>query len=135
MALKILWSSRDWAEAIAELPAEEPLPCRTVLVPRAGMAHVLRRELIRSGQQHTLAGTRFLSPRVAAVEVLRNHGVEFEPGEEALRETRLSALFRSNLSLRHFPIDLLRSAPGWDHAFAQSISDLEAAGLRPEEIE
>ena len=68
------------------------------------------------------------------MEVLRGAGIEFQPGEEALRETRLAALFRSNLTLRHFPIDLLRSTPGWEAAFAQSISDLEGAGLRPEDV-
>src|SRR5919106_1962318 len=135
MALKIIWSSRNWAEVIAELPAEEPLPCRTVLMPNAAVAHVLRRELVRNGQQHALAGTRFISPRVAAVEVLRGAGVEFAPGEETLRTARLSALFRADLPLRHFPIDLLRSTPGWEAAFARSISDLESAGLRPEDIE
>ena len=134
MQVKIIWGQRDWAEAVAQLPVEGDLPCRTVLVPRADIAHVLRRELIRSGQQHALAGTRFVSPRIVAMEVLRGAGVEFEPGEEALRETRLATLFRSNLTLRHFPIDLLRSTPGWESAFAQSISDLEAAGLRPEDI-
>lgn len=134
MEVKVVWNLCDRAEAVAKLPVEGALPCRTVLVPRAGIAHALRRELIRNGQQYALAGTRFLSPRIAAVEVLRGAGVEFEPGEEAFRETRLAALFRSNLILRHFPIDLLRSTPGWEAAFAQSISDLEAAGLRPEDI-
>jgi hypothetical protein len=111
------------------------LPCRTVLVPKEGVAHVLRRELIRTGHLDKLPGTRFLSPQVAAAAVLRNTDVEFESGEETLRTTRLSALFRSDLPLGHFPINLLRSAPGWDDAFARTISDLEGAGLRPEDIE
>jgi hypothetical protein len=131
MAVKIIWNSYEWAEALRGLPTEGPLPNRTVLVPRAGIAHVLRRELIRNAQQHALAGTRFVSPRIAAMEVLRGAGFEFQPGEEALRETRLAALFRSDLVLRHFPIDLLLSTPGWDDAFARTISDLEEAGLRP----
>ena len=135
MAVKIIWNSHEWAEALRGLPIEGPLPNRTVLVPSAAFAHVLRRELVRNGQQHALAGTRFVSPRIAAMEVLRGAGIEFQPGEEALRETRLAALFRSNLILRHFPMDLLRSTPGWDAAFAHSISDLEGAGLRPEDVE
>jgi len=135
MAVKIIWNSHEWAEALRGLPIEGPLPNRTVLVPRAGIAHVLRRELIRNAQQHALAGTRFVSPRIAAMEVLRGAGFEFQPGEEALRETRLAALFRSDLVLRHFPIDLLLSTPGWDDAFARTISDLEGAGLRPEDVE
>jgi PD-(D/E)XK nuclease superfamily len=135
MAVKIIWNSRDWAELIAELPVQGSLPCRTVLVPHAPVAHTLRRELIRAGRLDALAGTRFVSPRVAASEVLRNAAIEFESGEEVLRTTRLSALFGSDLSLDHFPVELLRSAPGWDDAFARTISDLEGAGLRPEDIE
>ena len=135
MAVKIIWNSHEWAEALRGLPIEGPLPNRTVLVPRAGIAHVLRRELIRNAQQHALAGTRFVSPRIAAMEVLRGAGIEFEPGEETLRTARLAALFRSALVLRHFPIDLLLSTPGWDDAFARTISDLEGAGLRPEDVE
>jgi RecB family exonuclease len=136
MEVKVVWSVRDWAQAIAELPlGGGVLPCRTVLVPQGPVAHVLRRGMIQNGQEHALAGTRLILPTIAAVEVLGCAGVEFEPGDEALRATRLSALFRSDLSLRHFPIDLLRSAPGWDDAFARTISDLEGAGLRPEDIE
>jgi hypothetical protein len=67
--------------------------------------------------------------------VLRNAAIEFEAGEEILRTIRLSALFRSGLSLGHFPVELLRSAPGWDDAFARTIWDLEGAGFRPEDIE
>ena len=135
MTVKIIWTSRDWAQAVADLSAEGPLPCRTVLVPKEGVAHVLRRELIRTGHLDKLPGTRFLSPQVAAAAVLRNTDVEFESGEETFRKTRLSALFRSELPLGHFPINLLRSAPGWDDAFARTISDLEGAGLRPDDIE
>ena len=136
MAVKIIWNSHEWAEALRGLPIEGPLPNRTVLVPSAGLSRMSYGESsIRNGQQHALAGTRFVSPRIAAMEVLRGAGIEFEPGEETLRKTRLSALFRSDLILRHFPIDLLRSTPGWDDAFARTISDLEGAGLRPEDIE
>jgi hypothetical protein len=47
----------------------------------------------------------------------------------------LLALFRQDLSLTHFPPELLRSRPGWDQAFAETIVDLEGAGLRPEDLE
>ena len=135
MAVKTIWTCHDWALAIADLSAEGPLPCRMVLVPKESVAHVLRRELIRTGHLDKLLGTRFLSSQVAAAAVLRNTDVEFESGEERLRTARLAALFRSDLSLGHFPINLLRSAPGWEDAFARTISDLEGAGLRPEDIE
>src|SRR5262245_26229804 len=135
MTVKIIWTSRDWAKAVVDLSAEGPLPCRTILVPKERVAHVLRRELIRTGNLDKLAGTRFVSPQIAAAEVLGSAGVEFESGEDILRTTRLSALFRSNLLLGHFTLDLLRSMPGWDDAFARTISDLEGAGLRPEDIE
>jgi hypothetical protein len=135
MPVKIIWTSGDCAQALVDLPVEGPLPCRTVLIPQERVAHVLRRELIRTGQLDKLAGTRFVSPQVVAAEVLRSAGVEFESGEDILRTTRLSALFRSDLLLRHFPLDLVRSMPGWDDAFARTISDLEDVGLRPEDIE
>ncbi|MBI4564837.1 MAG: PD-(D/E)XK nuclease family protein [Planctomycetes bacterium] len=135
MNVKILWNSRDWADAVDKLPAQGPLPCRTVLVPRGRVAHALRRELIRIGRGRALAGTRFVPAPLAAVGVLRAAGFAFDPGEEALRATRLSVLFRSELRLAHFSFELLRSTPGWDEAFARTLSDLEGAGLRPENLE
>jgi hypothetical protein len=135
MDVKVLWSSRDWAEAVAELPAAGPLPCRTVLVPRERVAHVLRRELIRTQRADVLAGTRFLSARFAALEVLRAAGVPFESGEEALRKARLRALFQTERRLENFSLELLRSRPGWDEAFASTIADLEGARLRPDDLE
>lgn len=131
----VFWSTRDWADTIAGLPVEGALPSRTVLVPNERVAHSLRRELIRAGHPHALAGTRFLTPAVAAIEVLHGIGITFRAGEESLRMARLLALFRTGLSLRHFSLDLLRSKPGWDEAFARTVLDLEGAGLRPEHLE
>jgi RecB family exonuclease len=131
----VFWTTRDWAEAIATLPAGGPLPCRTVLVPRERVAHALRRELIRAGHAGALAGTRFIPGPAAAVAVLQAAGVEFTPGEEALRAIRLVTLFREPLPLRHFSTRLLQDKPGWDEAFARTITDLEAAGLSPEALE
>jgi RecB family exonuclease len=121
-------------DAVAELPVQEPLPCRTVLVRRECVAHALRRDLIRTGFGNVLAGTRFVPFSAAAAETLRNAGTNFMPGEEALRAARLSALFRSQLQLRHFSRDLLRVKPGWEETFARTISDLEAAGICPEDL-
>jgi RecB family exonuclease len=130
----VAWNSRELAAAIAALPVTGPLPRRTVLVPREAVAHSLRRELVRMGRPDALAGTRFVPTSIAAVEVLRVAGVEFTLGEAGLRPTRLLALFRQGLALEHFPIDLLRDRPGWDEAFARTIGDLEAGGLRPEDL-
>ena len=135
MDVKVFWNIRDWADAVAQMPAQGPLPCRTVLVPREPVAHVLRRELIRSDQSKALAGTRFLPPAAAAIEILHEAGVDFKSGEESLRPARILALFRSGLTLSEFPLDLLRSTPGWDEAFARTISALEDAGLRPADLE
>src|SRR6058998_1430705 len=135
MLTKIFWTSRDWMAAVAELPFRGPLPCRTVLVPRGTVAHGLRRDLIRGGRSDVLAGTRFVLAPASAVEVLRAADVVFKSGEEVLRTARLSAIFRAGLRLVHFSLDLLRSTPGWDDAFARSISDLEGAGLRPEDLD
>ena len=135
MLLKALWTSCDWAEAVGTLPVQGCLPCRTVLIPRELVAHVLRRELIRAGQGDALAGTRFVLAPAAAVEVLRGAGIPFETGEEELRAARLQVLFRSDFRLAHFSLDLLRSKPGWNNAFARTISDLEGAGFRPADLE
>lgn len=131
----VVWSTREWAAAIARLPAPGPLPCRTVLVPREPVAHALRRAMIRGGHAAALAGTRFVTPVAAAVAVLDAAGISFTPGEAALRPARLLALFRRGVELEHFPLDLLRSNPGWDDAFARTLLDLEAAGLRPDDVE
>jgi hypothetical protein len=74
------------------------------------------------------------------MQVLQNarqwaEGAEFTPGEDALRAVRVLAVLQLPLPLRHFPLELLRSAPGWDAAFARTISDLEAALLRPEDLD
>lgn len=132
--VKVLWNARDWTEAIAALPVSQPLPCRTVLVDRERIAHVLRRELIRAGRADVLAGTRFVRVSDAAVQTLRAARVAFEPGENTLRRARLIAVFRSVSVLEHFPRELLRDRPGWDEAFAHTISDLEGAGLQPDDL-
>src|SRR5439155_6340868 len=132
---EILWSTRAWAEAVAALPVQGPLPCRTVLVPRERVAHALRRELLLIGRPDALAGTRFVTPLAAAAEVLRAAEIQFTPGEEGLRASRLLKLYQRGLALEHFSLDLLRSRPGWDEAFARTIGDLEAAGLRPDELD
>jgi len=106
-----------------------------VLVPRERIAHALRRELILIERSDALAGTRFVFTPAAALEVLRTAKTEVEPGEEALRATRLLALFRSDLRLNHFSLDLLRSKPGWDESFAHTISDLEGGGFRPDDFD
>jgi RecB family exonuclease len=133
--MKVLWSTPEWARAVADLPVEGPLPGRTVLVPREAVAHALRRELIRQGRAGALAGTRFITTAGAAAEILQAAGVEFEPGEESLRPARLLGLFRGGLPLAHFPLGLLRDNPGWDEAFARTIGDLESAGFRPEDLD
>jgi RecB family exonuclease len=133
-SIEVLWSTRAWAEAIARLPVSGPLPCRTVLVPRERVAHALRRELIRAGHDAALGGTRFLTPVAAALTVLEAAGIACEPGEEALRSARMLTLLRQGVSLTHFPLELLRGKPGWDEAFAHTISDLETAALRPDAL-
>jgi hypothetical protein len=134
MTPTVLWSTRDWSDAIAALPTEGALPTRTALVPREAVAHSLRRELIRNGRPEALAGTRFLPTLAAAVAVLQEADVRFDTGEEAVRPARLLRLFSQDLGLAHFPPGLLRERPGWDDAFARTIGDLEAAGLRPEHL-
>ena len=132
--MHVIWTVRDWTEATAALPAAPPLPSRTALVPREAVAHLLRRELIRAGLGSTLAGTRFVPELAAAAAVLREAEADFEPGEEERRPARLLHVFRAGVPLEHFSLDLLRTRPGWDEAFARTIADLEGAGLRPADV-
>jgi RecB family exonuclease len=135
MRVKAIWTSRDWIDAVAGLPVIGPLPCRTVLVRKESVAHSLRRELIRAGLGEMLAGTHFVPFSMAAAEALGNAGKKFESDEESFRPARLAALFHSQIKLQHFPLHLLRSNPGWEEAFARTISDLESAGLRPNDLD
>jgi RecB family exonuclease len=105
-----------------------------VLVPNARVAHGLRREGARAGKLDTLAGTYFLPLVVAALGVLESAGIACRPGEEERRRSRLIGLFGESLGLAYFPLDLLRETPGWEDAFARTIGDLEAAGLRPSDL-
>jgi PD-(D/E)XK nuclease superfamily len=131
MRVLVLDTPAAVAAAVAALPAPGPLPARTVLVPSERHAHALRRALVRSGAGTVLAGTRFVGPLTAAMEVLDGAGVAFSPGEDRLRPARLLALFGEELPLEHFDLDLLRATRGWDGAFASAIGELEAAGLSP----
>jgi hypothetical protein len=128
--VRIVRSLGDLADLVAALPAAGALPLRTVLVPTERHAHALRRALVRTGRERALAGTRFVGPLTLALEVVRDGGLDLVPGEEALRPARLLALFSGALALEHFDLGLLRGTPGWPAAFASSLSDLEAAGLR-----
>ena len=134
MDIRTLWGISDWVAAILTLPADKPLACRTVLVPRERVAHSIRRELLRMGRVDALAGTRFVPFLAAATEVLREAGTQFTATEGELRSTRLRVLVHRGLPLRYFSPELLRSAPGWDAALTHTISDLEGAGLRPEDL-
>ena len=134
MNVLVLDAQSAWADAIAALPAAGLLPARTVLVPSERHAHALRRALVRTGRDSVLAGARFVGPLTAALEVLRAAGVAFSDGEDSLRPARLLALFREDLPLGHFDLELLRRTRGWDETFAAAIGDLEAAGLSPSDL-
>ena len=82
MPVTVLWNTRDWSIAIADLPADGPLPCRTALVPRGRVAHALRRELIRIDRADALVGTRFVAVGVAATPLPARHRAR--PGRPCL---------------------------------------------------
>lgn len=130
----ILWSTAEVADAVAALPAEGPLPVRTIVLPDPRMAHPIRRILLEAGRADALAGTTFTTPSVAAHEVLRSAGVEFDSGEESLRRLRLRDFFDATPDLDYFPGPLLRDTLGWDDAFARTIGDLERAGVAASDL-
>lgn len=130
----VLWSTADWARAVADLPVKGPLPDATVIVPDERAAHALRRELLRLGRADRLAGTCFVSPFTAARETLEAAGVRFSVGEEVLRPLRIRALLRERPALRYFRPERLRDMPGWDEALARAIHELEGAGWTPADL-
>ena len=145
MKIKVAWSTADWARAIAALERAGPLPTATVFVPRAAVAHALRKELVRLERRDALGGTLFVSPEVAAMEVLANAGVSFKAREEDVRPARLRSLFReergargrasTSSSLVYFDIGLMRDAHGWEAAFALTLDELEGAGITPDDLD
>lgn len=132
--LQTIRTTREFARAVMSMPAPGPLPLRTVLVPNGRIAHALRREILAAGRADALAGTLFSMPVVAAYETLAARGTQVTLGEEQIRPLRLRVLFRGESDFEYFDAPLLRETLGWDRAFARTISDLEDAGLRPEEI-
>lgn len=133
--MRFLLDTAGWADAVAAMPADGPLPSRTVLVPNEWTAHALRRELLSSGRGTVLSGTRLVSFTSAALEVL--HGADIParvdpPGRRARRIAKL--VEAGGLGLASFPDRLLSQTSGWADAFHRSIGDLEAAGLRPSEL-
>jgi len=122
-----------WADAVIALDTQMPLPERLVLVPSEAHAHALRVALVARAP-HALAGTRFLTAAAVARAVLESAGVVYQIGEEARRPLRLRKLFRAGLDLATYRADDLRTK-GWEEAFASSIEQLEAAALRPDDLE
>src|SRR3990167_2059146 len=103
MSAQPVWSLREWAEAILELKVGT-LPSRTVIVPRLRVAHALKRELVELDPR-ALVGTVFVTPSLAAREVLILAGVALESGEEAIRPVRLRQWFARRPALRHFDVE------------------------------
>jgi len=120
---------RSWLESV---PATAVLPERTLLVRNEAVAHSWRRDLVQAGAADLLLGTQFITWLGAAVEVVERSGATFTLGEEAVRPARIAALLMEDLPFEAFQIDVLRTRPGWDHAIARTIADLEAAALTPE---
>jgi len=131
----ICWNTQDIIDRIAGLEGEGPLPRRTVVVPRARVAHMLQRALIQQDRVEVLAGTRFVTVKALAVEVLRAADVRFREGENELRPSRLQVLFRGGLDPEYFRRSLVQSAPGWEHALARTVGELERAGLNAADLQ
>lgn len=90
---------------------------------------------MRTGNERALLGTKFITPIQAAAEVLAEANVAYEGGEDSVRSSRLLSLFRARkLALRYFTPALLTSRPGWDAAFAKTITELESAALTPQSL-
>lgn len=133
--VRVLWDTADWAAALAALEPSGLLGTRTAIVPNMRVAFALRREFAQT-QPRLLAGTRFVSAAPMAVEVLRASGIMVSPAEDDLRIARTRALLAgSAIPFAYLDVDLMRATPGWAEALAATIADLEAAGLRPEQLD
>lgn len=124
---------RAWADEVIALEATESLPTRIVVVPTEAHAHGLRRELATRAPR-ALAGTRFVTAGAAARAVLDAASVGYVVGEEERRPLRIRKLLRAGVGLRLYPAGDLVTR-GWQVAFASTIEQLEAAALRPEDLD
>lgn len=132
--MRICWHIDEAVDVIAAMPVASALPLRTILVGNPHLARELRRLLLSTGRTHILAGTRFIAPAVLAEATLRRAGAVFQPGEEELREHRIAQLISVGLDPPGFDRGLLTETVGWSAAFAATISELEFADLRPEDL-
>lgn len=126
-------SIRGWADEIIALDAESALPTRLVLVPTEAHAHALRMELVAHSPR-TLAGTRFFTAAAAARAVLDAAGINYQLGEEVRRPLRIRKLMRTAPTLATYRVEDL-CTPGWEDSFSSTIEQLEAAALRPEDLQ
>ncbi|MEO8840025.1 MAG: PD-(D/E)XK nuclease family protein, partial [Kofleriaceae bacterium] len=122
-----------WADAVVALEVKPVFPTRLVLVPSEAHAHALRRELAARAPQ-ALAGTRFFTAAAAARAVLDEAGIVYQLGEEVRRPLRIRALLAKQPALVAYRVEDL-CTPGWEEAFASTIDQLEAAALRPDDLE
>lgn len=129
--MRVLWSLEQWATAIAELPTTARLPTRTVLVPNARVAHALRRELILTARADALIGTHFITLLHLASSLLLEAGEPHAPNDGELGAYFVRDAFGA-VELRRFDRDDLEQLPGWDSAFARTLSELDGALLSPE---
>lgn len=131
---RVVWNQLDLIEALAALPAESPIAERLVIVPTARAAQAFRQACFRSDKNTLGAGTRSVLGSSLALELLHAEGIQAQAGEERRRPIRIRRLIEDGIELEHYPLELLREAPGWDVALARAIGDLEGAGLEPEDL-
>ncbi len=126
----VLWSLEDWADSVMRLPVTGPLPQRTVLVPNERVAHALRCTLTERNQQVALVGTRFLPLLELAREVVADAGESAVVNDADLTHALVREAF-AQITFERFASAELLGLPGWDHAFAAAIRELEAAEVEP----
>ena len=134
--MQVCWNTHDILDRIADLPVDGPLPRRTIVVPKARVAHRVRCGLIQGNRCDLLAGTSFVTVKTLATEVLQAAKVLPREGENELRLSRLHVLFKKEgLNPEYFGRELVMSAPGWEEALARTIGDLERAGLSAADLD
>lgn len=130
-ALRVLWSLDDWADGICALPTDPILPLRTVVVPNERVAHALRKRLIEKEHASALVGTRFIPLAELASLILHDASDSCEASTPGLDAALVRELL-ATVPFERFRREDLLISPGWDEAFARTLSELASACVEPD---
>ena len=135
------FTTQDILDQIADLPADGPLPRRTIIVPRARVAHRLRCGLIDRGRRKGRKAGRFLLLGSASIDLLKQSG-ETLAGRIAYLELPTLGVLEINVDKRDdlwirggFPDSYLAAKDaisiGWRQNFIRTYLERDVPQLGP----